>query len=89
MKKLKMCILDLELSLSVGNLPSPLHSKSLIAAQQRQKAFADQHRSEKVFSVGDQVLVSTKYLNIKHAETNRKLLPKWIGPFDSCRSWVP
>ena len=35
-----------------------------------------------MFSVGDQVLVSTKYLNIKHAETNRKLLPKWIGPFE-------
>ena len=27
------------------------------------------------------VLLSTKYLKIKHAETNRKLLPKWIGPF--------
>ncbi len=56
--------------------------KSLIAAQQRQKAFTDQHRTEKVFSVGDKVLLSTKFLNIKHAETNRKLLPKWIGPFE-------
>jgi hypothetical protein len=25
--------------------------------------------------------LSTKYLNIKHGTTNRKLLPKWIGPF--------
>jgi hypothetical protein len=25
--------------------------------------------------------MSTKYLNIKHGKTNRKLLPKWIGPF--------
>lgn len=54
----------------------------LIAAQQRQKAFADQNRKEKEFSVGDQVLLSTKYLNIKHAETNRKLLPKYVGPFE-------
>jgi hypothetical protein len=55
--------------------------KTLIAAQQRQKAFADQRRTEKVFSVGDQVLLSTKYLKIKHAEKSRKLLPKWVGPF--------
>ena len=54
----------------------------LIAAQQRQKAYADQRRVEKVFSVGDKVLLNTKHLNIKHAETNRKLLPKWIGPFE-------
>ena len=56
--------------------------KCLIAAQQRQKAYADQSRVEKVFSVGDKVLLNTKHLNIKHAETNRKLLPKWIGPFE-------
>ena len=54
----------------------------LIAAQQRQKALADQHRTEKVYSVGDKVLLNTKYLTIKHSETNRKLLPKWIGPFE-------
>lgn len=30
----------------------------------------------------DKVLLNTKYLNIKHAKTNRKLLPKWIGPFE-------
>ena len=59
-----------------------LARKSLIAAQQRQKAYADEKRKEKVFSVGNQVLLSTKYLNIKHAETNRKLLAKWIGPFE-------
>ena len=54
----------------------------LIAAQQRQKAFADQNRTEKVFSVEDKVLLSTKHLNIKHGEVRRKLLPKWIGPFE-------
>ena len=26
--------------------------------------------------------MSTKYLNLKHSEKSRKLLPKWIGPFE-------
>jgi len=56
--------------------------KCLIAAQQRQKALADQHRTERSFSVGDKVLLSTKYLRLKSGETNRKLLPKYIGPFE-------
>ena len=56
--------------------------KCLIAAQQRQKAFADKRRVEVIYKVGDKVLLSTKYLNLKHSETNRKLLPKWIGPFE-------
>jgi hypothetical protein len=58
-----------------------LACKLLTAAQQRQKAYADKHRIEMSFKVGEQVLLSTKYLNIKHGKTNRKLLPKWIGPF--------
>jgi hypothetical protein len=56
--------------------------KCLIAAQQRRKAFADQHHVEKVYKVGDKVLLSTKYLNLKHSKTSRKLLSKWIGPFE-------
>ena len=56
--------------------------KCLIAAQQRQKALVDQKRTERSFSVGDKVLLSTKYLRLKHAETNRKLLPKYVGPFE-------
>jgi hypothetical protein len=32
--------------------------------------------------VGDKVLLSTKYPNLKHTETNRKLLPKCIRPFE-------
>jgi hypothetical protein len=58
-----------------------LARRCLIAARQRQKAFADQRRVERTYKVGDKVLLSTKYLNPKHSETNRKLLPKWIGPF--------
>jgi hypothetical protein len=58
-----------------------LARKSLIAAQQRQKAYADKHRIEKSYKFGELVLLSTKYLNIKHGKTNRKLLSKWIGPF--------
>jgi hypothetical protein len=58
--------------------------KCLIAApaQQRQKAFADKNRVEKTLKVGDKVLLSTKYLNLKHSKKSRKLLPKWIGPFE-------
>jgi hypothetical protein len=54
--------------------------KCLIAAQQRQKALADKNRVEKILKVGDKVLLSKKYLNLKHSKKSRKLLPKWIGP---------
>jgi hypothetical protein len=56
--------------------------KCLIAAQQRQKALADKNRVEKTLKVGDKVLLSTKYLYLKYSEKSRKLLPKWIGPFE-------
>jgi hypothetical protein len=56
--------------------------KSLIAAQQRQKALADKHHIDEVYKVGDKVPLSTKYLNLKHSKKSRKLLPKWIGPFE-------
>jgi transposase InsO family protein len=45
-----------------------LARKLLIAAQQRQKARADKRRVDRVYKVGDQVLLSTKYLNLKHRE---------------------
>jgi hypothetical protein len=56
--------------------------KYLIAAQQRQKAFADKNRVEKTLKVGDKVLLSMKYLHLKHSKKSRKLLPRWIGPFE-------
>jgi hypothetical protein len=56
--------------------------KCLIAAQQRQKAFAYKNCIEKTLKVGDKVLLSTKNLNLKHSKRSCKLLPKWIGPFE-------
>jgi hypothetical protein len=56
--------------------------KCLIAAQQRQKAFANKNLVEKTLKVGNKVLLSTKYLNPKHSKKYRQLLPKWIGPFE-------
>jgi hypothetical protein len=44
--------------------------------------FADEKRVEQVYKVGDNVLLSTKYLNLKHSKKSRKLPPKWIGPFE-------
>jgi hypothetical protein len=38
-------------------------------------------RFEKSLKIEKQVLLSMKYLNIKHGKTNCKLLPEWIGPF--------
>jgi hypothetical protein len=56
--------------------------KCLMAAQQRQKALADKRRIDQEFKVGDKVLLSTKYLNLKHSDKSRKLLPKWIDRFE-------
>jgi hypothetical protein len=54
-------------------------------AQARQKTHADEHRRPAEFSVDDRVLLSTKNLQIKgsrkKAQRNRKLLPKYVGPF--------
>jgi hypothetical protein len=53
----------------------------LYAAQQRQKAIADRKRVDMNHVVGDQVLLSTKNMMLKHAEQSRKLMPRWVGPF--------
>ena len=52
----------------------------LQAAQQRQKAYADQNRSILEFNVGDKVLLSTEHIPLKKVGT-KKLLMKWMGPF--------
>ena len=49
-------------------------------AQNRQSKHADRHRRDVSFEEGDEVLLLTKNITLKHPGT-RKLLPRWIGPF--------
>jgi hypothetical protein len=51
------------------------------AAQQRQKKYADEHRREVQFKVGDRVLLSSSNLRFVHKDKASKLLPKYLGPF--------
>lgn len=58
----------------------------LLSAQQRQKQYYDNKRSEQpVLSSGDLVLLSTQNLRI-HSASTRKLLPRWVGPFKVLRA---
>jgi hypothetical protein len=65
-----------------------LHMQSLVAkaktciqaAQQRAKRYADEHRSELQFAVGDKVFLSSANIAWKGTGSG-KLRPKWIGPF--------
>ena len=54
--------------------------QSLLSAQQRQKANHDRKARAKQFTVGDEVLLSTKNIAFKNPGT-AKLLPKYVGPF--------
>jgi hypothetical protein len=56
---------------------------NLKQAQQRQATYANQHRREVEFKVGDKVLLSTA--NLKNEERAPKLAPKFIGPFKITR----
>ena len=56
----------------------------LKAAQARMKRQADNHRRDLEFSVGDEVLLSSKNIRIR-AQGTRKLLPRFIGPFTVLR----
>lgn len=51
----------------------------LAAAQARMKRQADTHRRDMEFSIGDEVLLSSKNLRIRVG--TRKLLPRYLGPF--------
>ncbi len=46
----------------------------------RQKHYADQHRRELMFQLGDLVFLSTKYIQLKNYSCS-KLKPRYIGPF--------
>jgi hypothetical protein len=71
---------------TADNLTERIHSvvsdakKCLVAAQQRQKAYADKFRRDFTLTVGSEVLLSTKHINVKMKGTP-KLLPRWVGPF--------
>ena len=52
----------------------------LQSAQQRQKAYADLHRRDVQFGMGDHVLLSTRNLAM-FAPGTPKLMPKYVGPF--------
>ena len=70
----------------VKNISEAVHQAkvNLKQAQDRQKAYADTHRKDVEFHIGDRVLLRTKNLNIK-APGPRKLFPKYIGPFQILR----
>jgi hypothetical protein len=56
--------------------------RSIQQAQHRQARYADQHRREVEFKVGDQVLLSTEHLKLLGAERRTpKLTFKYLGPF--------
>ena len=50
-------------------------------AQQRQARYADQHRREVIFKVGDRVLLSTEHLKLVGDKRTPKFTFKYIGPF--------
>ena len=59
--------------------------KSLHEAQLRMKQYADQGRRDVEYRVGEEVLLSTKYLRLSMAkgrsDITPKLVPRYIGPF--------
>jgi hypothetical protein len=60
---------------------------SLLQAQQRQKQYANEHRRDVQFNVGDQVMVSTA--NLRNLDKAPKLLPKYIGPYKITKIITP
>jgi hypothetical protein len=52
-------------------------------AQDRQAQYADRHRQEQTFNIGDKVLVNTENIteDNQHQRPSRKLAPRFIGPF--------
>ncbi len=53
----------------------------MLAAQSRDKAYADKKTRPHTFEVNQRVLLSTKNLRIARTNLTRKLLPRFIGPF--------
>ena len=62
------------------------HAKHNIKeAQRRQSHYADQHRRDAHFAVGDRVLLSTQHLRMRGEGRTPKLTFKYIGPFPVVR----
>jgi len=55
--------------------------ENLAKAQDRQKQYADKKRRPLELQAGDEVLLSTKYLNIAGIGPSHKFGPLYIGPF--------
>lgn len=53
--------------------------ENLRAAQERQKKYADRHRRDVTFQVGDRVMLSTRHL--RAPGKTAKLVQKYVGPF--------
>ena len=53
----------------------------MIAAQNRDKAYADKKTRPQSFEVGQRVLLSTNSLHIKQNNLTKKLLSRYVGPF--------
>ena len=61
---------------------------NLLKAQAMQKRYADQHRRAETFAVGDEVLLSTRDLQLvadKQQKRAAKLTSRFIGPFKIAR----
>jgi hypothetical protein len=54
---------------------------NILKAQQRQSHYADQHRRDVTFKVGDRVLLSTEHLKMMGDRRTPKFTFKFIGPF--------
>ena len=54
------------------------------AAQDRHKSYADQHRKDKEFSVGEHVLLKVLLIRgvVRFDQKKGKLLPRYIRPFE-------
>ena len=62
-----------------------LAKDSIRKAQQRQGHYADQHRRDIVFKVGDRVLLSTEHLKLVGDNRSIKFANRYIGPFKIVR----
>ena len=69
-----------DFALAMSNVISE-PKKHLLAAQQRQKNYADTKRRDVSYDVGSKVLLSTSNIKLKTPGA-RKLLLRWIGPFE-------